>query len=122
VGTPADAVREFMHALIDMSIAAKPRHVKDDIVELRRAFPKDEDFSRALRAVTHHLRRLRPEEGNALDYDLRGWRRVKFPSGVTDYADLRLIFRPLKNGFELRAFGQRHDPESVYRRATTRGG
>jgi hypothetical protein len=92
----------------------------DDITELRRAFPRDEAFSSALRAVTHNLRRLRSEDGVELDHDLSEWRRIKFPSGITDYADLRIIFRPTEGGFELRAFGQRHDPESVYQRAAAR--
>jgi hypothetical protein len=37
-----------------------------------------------------------------------------------DRADLRIIFRPDGSGFELRAFGHRHEPESLYFRAAKR--
>jgi len=110
-----------MRTLAGLPIAANPRYVKDDITALRRAFPKDEEVSQALRAVTSHLRRLRRKTGTALDHDLNGWRRVKFSSGITDRTDLRIVFRPAEGGFELRAFGPRYDPESVYFKAASRG-
>jgi hypothetical protein len=113
----ADAIREFVRALPDASIVAEIRYVQDDISALRRAFPKDNDFSQALRSVSRHLRRLRPDTGAELDYDLSGCRRIKFRSGMTDHADLRIIFRSVGSTFELRAFGARHEPESIYRRA-----
>jgi hypothetical protein len=109
-----------MRALADLSFAAKPSYVKDDITELRRAFPDDGEFARALQAVTRRLRDLRPDDGAELDHDLEGWWRVKFSSGVRKGAELRIIFRPIEDGFELRAFGHRHDPESIYFRLQTR--
>jgi hypothetical protein len=51
LGAPADAIREFNQALTDMRIAAKLSHVKADVAELRRAFPADDDFAAAMRAV-----------------------------------------------------------------------
>jgi hypothetical protein len=120
VGAPADAIREFVRSLAHLPIAAKPHHVKDDVAELRRAFQSDEAFAQALRAVARRLRNLRTGDGAILNHDLDGWSRVKFSSGNVDYADLRIIFRQDRDGFELRAFGHRHEPESVYFRAATR--
>jgi hypothetical protein len=72
-----------------------------------------------LRAV---IARLSDLAGAAfeLDHDLAGWWRIKFRSGLADDADLRIVFRPDDDGFEVRAFGHRHYPESVYRRAVKR--
>ena len=120
MGAPADAIREFTRTLAEIPVAAEPRHVKDDIAALRRALKEDADFARALRAVTQRLRHLRPGEGAELDHDLDGWWRMKFSSGIADYVDLRIIFCPVDDGFELRAFGHRHEPESVYFRAVAR--
>jgi hypothetical protein len=120
VGAPADAIREFVRTLAELRFRAKPHHMKDDVADLRRAFPSDSAFAQALRAVTNRLRNLRAGEGVELDHDLDGWSRVKFSSGAVDHADLRIIFRSDRDGFELRAFGHRHEPESVYFRAATR--
>ena len=106
MGAPADAV------------AAAPRHVKDDLRELPRAFPTDDDFAKALRAIARRLPLLARHEAASPDHDLGGWHRIRFSSGVTSAADLRIIFRRTKAGVELRAFGHRHDPESVYRWAS----
>lgn len=95
-------------------------HVKADIAELRRAFPADEDFAAALRAISRRLRALPIADSSELDHDLAGWLRVKFSSTVADHADLRIVYRTVEDGTELRAFGHRHDPESVYYRATKR--
>ena len=120
MGSPADAIREFVRALATLPIAAQPAHVKDDVADLRRAFPRDDDFAQALQSVTRRLRNLRPDEGLELDHELDGWWRVKFSSGIDERADLRIIFRPTKDGFELRAFGHRHDPASIYFTSATR--
>jgi hypothetical protein len=120
VGEPADAIREFARALADEKIAAVTSQVKADIAELRRAFPADDDFATALRAVSRRLRALAMARGSELDHDLAGWFRVKFSSTVVDDADLRIIYRSGPDGTELRAFGHRHDPESVYFRAAKR--
>jgi hypothetical protein len=120
VGEPADAIREFVRTLADLPIAAKPHYVKVDVAALRRAFQNDEDFARALRAVTRRLRNLRARNAAQLNHDLDGWPRVKFSSGNVDHADLRIIFREDQGEFELRAFGHRHEPESVYFRSAAR--
>jgi mRNA-degrading endonuclease YafQ of YafQ-DinJ toxin-antitoxin module len=121
VGAPADAIREFVRELVKLPIVAQSSHVKDDIAELRRAYPQDDEFAQALRSVTRRLRNLRPDEGSELDHELDGWWRVKFSSGIDEQrADLRIIFRPTKDGFELRAFGHRHDPASIYFRSLAR--
>lgn len=120
MGAPADAIREFVRELVKLPIAARSAHVKEDIAGLRRAFPQDDEFARALRSVTRRLRNLRPDEGSELDHELDGWWRVKFSSGFDERADLRIIFRPIKDGFELRAFGHRHDPASIYFRSLAR--
>jgi len=120
VATPADAIREFVRALATLPIAADPAHVKDDVAALRRAFPRDDDFTRALQSVTRHLHNLRPDKVSELDHELAGWWRLKFSSGIDQRADLRIIFRPTKDGFELRAFGHRHDPASIYFRSASR--
>lgn len=120
MGAPADAIREFTQTLIDTGIAAVASHVRVDIAAMRRAFPADDDFSAALRAVSRRLRSLRTVDGSDLDYTLIGWLRVKFSSTVVDHVDLRIIYRAGADGLELRAFGHRTYPESVYLRAAAR--
>jgi hypothetical protein len=120
VGAPADAIREFTQTLADVPVVAVASHVRDDLFELRRAFASDDDFAAALRAVARRLRTLHVAGGEELDHDLAGWLRIKFSSTVVDRADLRIIFRKTSDGIELRAFGHRHDPESVYFRAARR--
>jgi hypothetical protein len=94
--------------------------MKTDIAELRRAFPGDEHFAAALRSISSGLRSLQKAGGTELDRELTGWIRVKLSSTVVDRADLRIIYRAVPKGFELRAFGHRHDPDSVYFRAAKR--
>lgn len=120
MGAPADAVRELVRALATLPIAAQPAQVRADLADLRRAFPRDDQFARAVRSVTRRLGSLRPDEGSELDHDLVGWWRVKFSSGIDERADLRIVFRPIKDGFELRAFGHRYDPTSIYSRSVAR--
>jgi hypothetical protein len=102
-----------------MSITAAVAHIKADLAGLRRAYPADDDFAAALRAVSRRLRSLRIGDGIDLDSELTGWSRVKFSSTIVANA-VRIIFRPDTDGIELRAFGHRHDPESVYLRAAER--
>lgn len=120
MGAPADSIREFLDALQDEHIAAVPRYVRDDIVELRAAFREDKEFAKALRSITARLRKLRSAGATALDHDLGGWWRMKFSSGNSDRSDLRIIFRVTTDAIELRAFGHRHDPESIYRKSARR--
>jgi hypothetical protein len=122
VGAPADAIRDLIRTIVSTGILASPRYVKDDIIELRRVFPDDEQFARAIRSVTARLRALRKDEGVMLTHQLRTWRRVRFSSGVSDHADLRLIFRVKGRRIELGAFGHRGDPESIYYRILSRKG
>jgi hypothetical protein len=103
-----------------MRIVAKASHIRADLADLRRSFPADADFARALRAVTSQLRRLGVSEAGNLGYKLDGWSRLAFSSGNAARAELRVIFRAYAEGFELRAFGHRSDPESVYLRARAR--
>lgn len=120
MGKPAEAIREFTRALGTLRIRAKPRHLSDDISALRRVFQDDGNFAAALRSVTVQLPKLGTYEAKALQYDLDGWSRIRFSSAINCEADLRIIFRRTTTGVELRAFGHRHEPESVYLRATER--
>ncbi len=120
MGAPADAIREFNQTLTDMQIAAVVANVKADVAGMRRAFPADDDFAAALSSVSRRLRSLRVAHGTDLDHTLSGWLRVKLSSTVVDHADLRIIYRAGAEGIELRAFGHRRDPESIYLRAAGR--
>lgn len=120
MGAVADAIRELIATLGEAGVEAKPRYVKDDIVELRAVFKDDLEFARALRSVSKNIGSLRSAKAIGLDHDLEGWWRIKFSSGNVDRADLRIIFRFSGDAIELRAFGHRHDPESIYRKSTNR--
>lgn len=57
--------------------------------------------------------------GIALDHDLASWRRSRFPARPGGESNLRIVFRPFKDGIELLAFGYRDDP-SIYHTAAQR--
>lgn len=105
MGAPADAIREFLNALDEAGVAV---------------YRGDLSFAKALRPVTAHVRQLRFAKATALDHDLDGWWRIKFSSRNVDRADLRIVCRVTVDSVELRAFGLRHDPESIYRKSVQR--
>jgi hypothetical protein len=120
VGAPAEAIRELTRALADAPINARARYVRNDIADLRLAFPIDDDFAQAIRSVANRLRILRASDGSELLHGLRGWRRIKFSSGLYPNADLRIIFRPDGSQSRILVFGHRHEPNSIYSRANAR--
>jgi mRNA-degrading endonuclease RelE of RelBE toxin-antitoxin system len=121
--SPADAIRRLVKALANLPIDYDLRYVRDDLSNLRSVFPMDdENFASAVDATTHMLDLLmsQPTIGKELDHKLVGWRRVKYPSRSGGFANLRIIYRVDKktNRVELRAFGHRNNPVSIYSMAT----
>jgi hypothetical protein len=94
-------------------VLATAKHVRDDVVALRRAFATDDngyaealeqtalEIQRALRAPTTH--------GFDLERDLTGWRKGVYASKRSGDPDMRLIFRERPLGkIEIRVFVLRH--------------
>jgi hypothetical protein len=110
VGAPADAIREFLQTLADpeMSLICAGHFRLMRILQ-----PRFEQFLDGY-ALCQWLAL------QSSNQDLVGWVRVKFSSAVVDHTDLRIIYRTGLDGTELRAFGHRRDPESVYNRAAKR--
>ncbi|HTU71521.1 MAG TPA: hypothetical protein VMF11_14560 [Candidatus Baltobacteraceae bacterium] len=105
-------------------VAVVPAYVARDLANLRRAFPEDGQYARAIIAVASEIQRAlaAPRDfGIELDRELDSWRRSKFPSKNRETADLRLIFRAAGNGgIQILAFGDRQFPDSVYYTAKER--
>jgi hypothetical protein len=124
--SPDDATKELLDAIEALPIDADPEHVAADIEALRVAFPDPTDLVCAIIAVRAELMqavRNPTSHGKELQHKQVGWRRSSFASqrNVRRPADLRLVFRPIEGGgIELRAFGHRFVPESVYFRAGLR--
>ena len=119
---PADSIKRFTKALAQLPVDYNVRGVRDDLADLRAAFAKDDAaFASAVEATTEMLLVIVGDStiGKDLQHRLTGWRRVRFPSRKGGHADLRTIFRANRNGsgVELRAFGHRNDPLSIYARA-----
>lgn len=118
--TAVEALQAFLAALASLPIDADPRHIAEDIRDLRIAFPDDNALLHALQSLVYELRiaSQRPStHGISLEYRHTGWRRAAFQSqrSAKNKADLRIIFRPTPDGrLEPRAFGYRHEPLSVY--------
>jgi len=117
--SPADAIQAFLADLGALPVDADPTHVAEDIASLRRVFVGDAEFVAALAAVAHELQVAvrRPQtHGKQVHHALTGWRRCAFQSKRVPKAaaDLRLVFRPKNGRIELRAFGHRRIPDSVY--------
>lgn len=117
--TAVETLQAFFTALANLPIDADPRHIAEDIRDLRIAFPDDNAFVHALQSLVYELRiaSQRPStHGIPLEYRHTGWRRAAFQSrrSAKNKADLRIIFRPTLDGrLELRAFGHRREPLSV---------
>lgn len=114
---PADAKRSFFRAIQTPGIKVVPKYVASDLYDLRRAYPNDEDFARAIDASAKEILlalRNPQDHGIELEHGLEGWRRSKFPTESGGEATLRLVFRPGAAGIEVLAFGDRDFPDSVY--------
>jgi hypothetical protein len=107
------------------------KHVRDDVMALRRAFSTDDngyaealeqtalEIQRALRAPSTH--------GFDLERDLAGWRKGMYASKRGGDADMRLAFRERPQGrIEVRVFALRRSigddglRSSVYKVARAR--
>lgn len=124
--TPAEAGQHLLDLVVRLPILADPRHLADDIFCLRQVFTNDSGFFSALHSIERELIiacRNPAVHGKALTHGYHGWRRCAFQSRRTQKhgADLRLVFRPLgSNALELRAFGHRSLPDSLYYRVRAR--
>ncbi len=89
------------------------KHVRDDVVALRRAFATDDDgYAEALEQTALEIQRAsrKPStHGVDLERELAGWRKGVYSSKRRGEADMRLIFRPHPSGLiEIRVFALRH--------------
>ncbi|TAM56312.1 hypothetical protein EPN52_14440 [bacterium] len=108
-----------------LDIVANPEHISDDIANLRLAYDQDDAYIAAIDAVAKEVLLVTREPGRGTDFQHAhtGWKRSKFQSCVrrNQRADLRLVYRVLGEGsIELRGFGHRHEPQSIYHTLTKR--
>jgi hypothetical protein len=124
--TPAAAIQALGVLLRKYPVLVDPSLVAEDLASLRGVFPDDADFASAVLAVGGIIVQACVKGallGTPLQYQLRTWHRIAFPSRPArkSKADLRLIFRPTESGaVEILAFGHRQKPQAVYLTAKTR--
>jgi len=123
--TPAHAIKALYRALRLPNVWVVKSYVAQDLANLRRAFPLDNEFAGAVLAVAKELLfalRAPAVHGTPITYALDGWRRSRFASGRSPVSDLRLIFRKraYDSGIEVLAFGHREIPDTVYHTAAQR--
>ncbi len=120
---PADAKKILYKVLGAGGIGIVPAFAAQDLANVRRAYPNDDDFAFASVAIAKEIRAALASpatHGVPVEHDLSGWRRSKFGSREGLAANLRLVFRESKGGMEILAFGDREFPESVYYTAKDR--
>ena len=123
--TPGKSIHALIDLIARLPIQVVPENVEDDIQSLRVAYSDDDHFCQALTAIGHEIivaLRDPQQYGKALGHAYEGWRRSKFQSEKESKreADLRLIFRATSGGIEVRAFGHRRLPNTVYFRGRKR--
>lgn len=102
----------------------------DDVILLAYVWPDDDEFKQAVSSVRRALTLLvtnRVEanrvEGTELEYGLAGWRSYHFQhqrhQGAR--ADMRIIYRRVPDGIQIKGFGNRHLPSDIYERLARLG-
>ena len=98
-----------------------PDALGEDVLLLAVAFPRDEEFLKAVIATERAM--IKVAKGSvasspALVGDHAGWISYHYQHCVTQgqKADMRLEWRPCEQGILVRAFGHRFIPADFYRR------
>lgn len=101
-------------------ISMAPELLVEDIALLAKVWPDEGDFAQAVASSVRALElavrgRITPD---ALRDDLAGWFSYHYQLKRTQDipADLRLVYRPIKSGIEVKGFGHRFRPADIYRR------
>ena len=101
-------------------ISMAPELLVEDVALLAKVWPDEASFAQAVASSVRALElavsgRITPD---ALRDDLTGWfsyhYQLKRAQGIP--ADLRLVYRPVKGGIEVKGFGHRFRPADIYRR------
>lgn len=116
---------ELLEAAIDRIAAIEglymaPEALVEDVVLLAKVWPDEQDFLAAVASSARALEQICSDKvtPSPLENDLSGWlsyhyqlrRRQGFP------ASLRIIYRPVSGGIEVKGFGHRFKPASIYHR------
>ena len=100
------------------SLRFDARETRQDLQVLQDAFPKPEDYDRALLEVLRYVTALMAglKRGADLKGPLSGWQKCKGRSSTDSSGrdDLRIVFRALPNCVELLGFGHRDEPWDLY--------
>ena len=110
------------------NVLTTAKHVRDDVIALRRAFSMDDNrYAAALEQTALEIQRaLKAPSTHGLDLerDLAGWRKGMYASKRGGDADMRLVFRERPEGridvevFALRrSIGDDGQHSSVYKAA-----
>ncbi|PJM74860.1 hypothetical protein [Bifidobacterium simiarum] len=97
----------------------------DDVVLLAYVWPDDQEFKQAVSSVRYALELLVADhvEGTALKYGLSGWYSYHFQHRRRQgaRADMRVIYRRVPEGIQIKGFGSRHLPSDIYDRLAQLG-
>lgn len=92
----------------------------DDVTLMARAWPDETEFKHAVLAVCRAMDDLVAgrAEGAALKYELSEWRSFHFQHHRRQgaRADTRIVYRRTGDGILVKGFGNRHEPQDIYRR------
>ena len=92
----------------------------DDVVLMSLSWPDEAEFLKAAAATERAMRQLCAGTVTAapLKHDLAGWFSYHYQHARAQggRADMRIAFRPVKDGIRVRAFGHRDMPTDFYRR------
>ena len=104
-------------------VAMDPDALVEDVSLLAVAFPRDEEFLKAVLATERAMTKVAKglvASSSALVGDHAGWISYHYQHCVVQgqKADMRLEWKPSEQGIRVRAFGHRFIPADFYRRVS----
>lgn len=118
-------LKAAIDAITEISgVVMNPIALIDDVFLVSEIYNEPSTFFSAINQICRSLTLLihRPELGTELVGNLREWRSYHFQSmRVRKHrADLRIVYKVIGNSIEIKGFGNRHLPSSIYERINQR--
>lgn len=116
-----DLTRQAIYQIASVEgLTMDPDALADDVMLLTHAWSDESDFQAAVVNTCTALRLLiggSVDDSGLLKYDHQGWHSYHYQhkraQGVK--ADMRIMFRHIESGIEVKGFGDRRVPQDFYR-------